>query len=102
MDGRCKSLDGNKYAQIFANDKYFAKPYPLDTKSKAGDALKMFCRDYGIPEHLTFDGSKEQVNAGTTFMKTIRHYNVDHYISCLLYTSPSPRDTRSSRMPSSA
>ena len=81
MDGRCKSLEGNKYAQIFANDKYFAKPYPLDTKSKAGDALKMFCRDYGIPEHLTFDGSKEQVNAGTTFMKTIRHYNVDHHIS---------------------
>ena len=25
-----------------------------------------------------------------------------HYISCLLYTSPSPRDQRGSRMPSSA
>ena len=26
----------------------------------------------------------------------------DHYISCLLYTSPSPRDPKTSRMPSSA
>ena len=28
--------------------------------------------------------------------------NLDRYISCLLYTSPSPRDKRQSRMPSSA
>ena len=27
---------------------------------------------------------------------------LDEYISCLLYTSPSPRDQRGSRMPSSA
>ena len=26
----------------------------------------------------------------------------DHYITCLLYTSPSPRDRQKSRMPSSA
>ena len=26
----------------------------------------------------------------------------DHYLNCLLYTSPSPRDKRQSRMPSSA
>ena len=28
--------------------------------------------------------------------------DVDHYGPCLLYTSPSPRDQRGSRMPSSA
>ena len=27
---------------------------------------------------------------------------LDRYISCLLYTSPSPRDVEESRMPSSA
>ena len=27
---------------------------------------------------------------------------VDHYTTCLLYTSPSPRDVEESRMPSSA
>ena len=26
----------------------------------------------------------------------------DNYVTCLLYTSPSPRDKRQSRMPSSA
>ena len=30
------------------------------------------------------------------------HNNGDHAKSCLLYTSPSPRDKRQSRMPSSA
>jgi len=30
------------------------------------------------------------------------HWAVINYISCLLYTSPSPRDQRGSRMPSSA
>ena len=29
-------------------------------------------------------------------------YYLDHYGTCLLYTSPSPRDQRGSRMPSSA
>ena len=29
-------------------------------------------------------------------------FNGDHYIGCLLYTSPSPRDLVISRMPSSA
>ena len=28
--------------------------------------------------------------------------HMDHYCFCLLYTSPSPRDKRQSRMPSSA
>ena len=28
--------------------------------------------------------------------------NLSHYLGCLLYTSPSPRDRQKSRMPSSA
>ena len=34
--------------------------------------------------------------------KLAREYNALTYIDCLLYTSPSPRDQRGSRMPSSA
>ena len=33
------------------------------------------------------------------FLNPLTHEN---YMSCLLYTSPSPRDNRTSRMPSSA
>ena len=80
FDGRCKSLDGNRYAQVFANSKYFSRIYPMDSKSKAGDALKTFCQEFGIPHKLTFDGSKEQVKKGVTFMKTVKHYNIDYHI----------------------
>ena len=81
MGGKSKTIARNRYAQVFANDKYFAKPYPMDKKGKAGDALKEFCRDFGVPEHLNFDGPKEQTCKGKTFMKTVRHYNIDYHIS---------------------
>ena len=81
MHGRVKSLDGNKYAQVISNTNYFAKIYPMDTKSKAGEALKEFCREFGIPQHLTFDGASEQCKKGTEFMKTVRQYNIDYHIS---------------------
>ena len=34
--------------------------------------------------------------------KSEGHFNFEEYLSCLLYTSPSPRDGLLSRMPSSA
>ena len=40
MHGHFKSLDGNKYAQIFATEDYFAAAYPMESKALAGDALK--------------------------------------------------------------
>ena len=42
MDVRCKSLEGNKYAQVFVNKAYFSRIYPMDSKRKAGDALRLF------------------------------------------------------------
>ena len=81
MDGRVKSLDGNRYAQVFANKSYFAKIYPMDSKRKAGDALKLFCQEFGVPEKLTFDGSKEQGSKDTTFMKEVRKNGIDWHIS---------------------
>ena len=38
----------------------------------------------------------------TTVLHFIIHYKTFHYLPCLLYTSPSPRDGLLSRMPSSA
>jgi len=72
MDGRCKSLDGNRYAQVFANKSYFSRIYPMDSKKKAGNALRLFRQEFGVPEKLTFDGSKEQTKKGTEFMKQIK------------------------------
>jgi hypothetical protein len=81
MDGRCKSLEGNRYAQVFANKAYFSRIYPMDSKSKAGDALRLFCQEFGVPEKLTFDGSKEQTGKGTEFMRQIRTHDISYHVS---------------------
>ena len=43
--------------------------------------LRLFCQEFGAPEKLTFDGSKEQTQRNTTFMKQIRQYNINHHIA---------------------
>ena len=43
-----------------------------------------------------------QHGMGTSIVKGILEVNNHKYVDCLLYTSPSPRDQRGSRMPSSA
>jgi hypothetical protein len=59
MDGGVKSLNGNRYAQVFSNGGFFAKVYPMARKADAGIALKTFITELGVPESLTIDGSKE-------------------------------------------
>ena len=48
------------------------------------------------------DPSKEMVDAYGALMGVGFANRWTYYISCLLYTSPSPRDRQKSRMPSSA
>jgi Reverse transcriptase (RNA-dependent DNA polymerase) len=81
MDGRCKSLDGNKFAQIFASKDLFAVSYPMESKSHAGEGLRQFVQDFGRPERLTFDGSREQCGKKTEFMKNVRKYDIDYHIT---------------------
>ena len=63
--GKCKSLTNNTCAQIFANEAYFVKAYPMEKKSGAGLALRQFTRDFGVPEYLTSDGASEQTGPKT-------------------------------------
>ena len=81
VDGRCKTMDGNTYAQVFATKDLFVAVYPMETKSMAGEGLRQFIHEYGRPEHLTFDGSKEQNGKKTEFMKNIRKYSINHKVS---------------------
>ena len=80
IDAHCTSAEGNKYAQIFCNRGYFAHLYPMSTKAEAGEALRLFCQEFGVPERLTFDGSKEQTCKGTEFMRQIRRNDIDYHI----------------------
>ena len=79
--GRCKSLTNNTCAQIFANESYFVKAYPMERKANAGLALRQFIRDFGVPEQLTSDGAAEQTGAKTEFIKNVRKYGIDHHVS---------------------
>ena len=40
----------------------------MDPNRKAGDDLKLFCKEFGVSQKLTYDGSKEQACKGATFM----------------------------------
>jgi Reverse transcriptase (RNA-dependent DNA polymerase) len=79
--GRHKSLNGNTCAQVFANKSFFVVAYPMDTKAKAGAALREFISEFGVPELLTFDGSREQMGKNTEFMKTVKRHDIDYHIS---------------------
>ena len=79
MDGRCKSLQGSRYAQVFANKDFFAIAYPIAKKSSAGDSLRQFIHEFGRPEKLTYDGSLEQNGPKAEFMSNVRKYAIDHH-----------------------
>ena len=50
----------------------------------------------------TVDATKTQIRGLETALDLYRLHNGRYPTTCLLYTSPSPRDKRQSRMPSSA
>ena len=79
--GKSKSLTNNTCAQIFANESYFVKAYPMEKKSGAGLALRQFIRDYGVPELLTSDGASEQTGPKTEFMNQVRKHGIMHHTS---------------------
>ena len=57
---------------------------------------------YLIDNILQADVSRKSGNVLEPLGATLMHPEEDQYLSCLLYTSPSPRDRQKSRMPSSA
>jgi hypothetical protein len=78
MDGRSKSIEGNRFVQVFANKDFFAVVYPIAAKSGAGDAICQVIHDVGRLEKLTFDRSLEQNGKKTKFMANIRKYSINH------------------------
>ena len=81
MNGRYKSLDGNKHAQIFANESFFATAYPMEHKSSAGQALKQFISNFSIPDKLVCDGAAEQVGKRTEFQSTVQKHAIDLHVT---------------------
>ena len=65
---------------MFANNAYFVAIYPIDTKKKFGDALRVFCQEFGVPERLTIDGAPDQVGQNSEFMKEVRKQGIDFQV----------------------
>ena len=53
----------------------------MDSKSKAGYSLTLFCQELGVPRKLNFDGSKKQACKGGIFMKEVCRQCIDYNIS---------------------
>ena len=81
LNSICKSIYGNHYYQVFSKNSYVSKVYPIYSKRKYGDALKLFYQDSGVPEKINFYSSKEDACKGTTFMKEVHRQGVDYHIS---------------------
>ena len=81
MNGHYKSLDGNKHAQIFANESFYATAYPMEHKSSAGQVLKQFISDFRIPDKLVCDSAAEQVGKQTEFQSTVRKHAINLHVT---------------------
>jgi hypothetical protein len=75
MFSKFKSINNNKCAQVFCNED-LVQVYPLPSKAHAGEALKDFIQDVGIPREIIVDGANELVGRGSEFQKVARHYHI--------------------------
>ena len=81
MDPRTDGLHGNRYCQVFGNKLMFAEAYPIAKKSECGDALRRFLTDYGAPDNMITDGSREQTATGSDFQRILRKNHVPSKIT---------------------
>ena len=65
---------------MVANNAYFADIYPMDTKKKVGEALRVFCQSFVFPELLTMDGAPDQLGQNSAFIKEVRKQGIDFQV----------------------
>ena len=81
IDGRVKTIEGNRYAQLFTTAEWFADIYPMSSKAKAGKALGSFINDYGVMTELVSDGGGEQVGHRTQFQDYVDKFDIRHTLT---------------------
>ena len=63
------------------NKTLFAVSYLLSSKRFAGEVLKLFISQFGVPEYLTFDGAAEQCGKGALFMQQVIKHDIHKHLS---------------------
>lgn len=78
-----KSLIGNTCSQLYSTKFGFHATYNMSTANgeQIGQSLNDFIHEWGVPEHLTFDGAMAQKGRNTLFMNTLRKHHIDWHIS---------------------
>ena len=94
LDKKIKIKKNTYLGDIIISYNYLDKPKSQDLKSFKEKVAKILI--HGFLHLLGFDHKKNK-----DYFKMLKEENL-LFKSCLLYTSPSPRDQRGSRMPSSA
>ena len=74
----------------------------LDIKNELMDEESITLELEQLPWYIQLDGKKNEWSLRFVFESQDQTRSFEMYWPCLLYTSPSPRDNRTSRMPSSA
>ena len=64
--------------------------------------VQLKCPAENIPNEIVVDLNNTEINSSLKISSVKLPENITPTITCLLYTSPSPRDRQKSRMPSSA
>ena len=79
-------------------------PYDLTTISLVTNAGMELEEEVSNPKGMRFSSNGKRIWAvnHTNLVQSVTQISLDVAYSCLLYTSPSPRDRTRSRMPSSA
>ena len=77
-------------------------PYGQDHLWQIAQRLQQVMYDGGMPQGIESRYRVTVERSQTSKYWRTRHRYPVHFNDCLLYTSPSPRDQRGSRMPSSA
>ena len=60
---------------MFANKEFFFKGYPVNKKSDCDEALSKFIHDFGAPDEMTMDGSKEETG-GNRVSEIMRNHDI--------------------------
>ncbi len=94
MDPHCEGIHGDRQCQVCSNKQRFVDAYPiLSGKEKHVDqALKNFLRDYGVPDTMTMDGSKEQTARGSEFEDRRRKTHITPVITLPQRPNNNPRE----------
>ena len=99
MNKAQKTLAIEELSEKFVNSKYFYLTDCSELNVETVNKLRRTCFEQGVELKVV---KNTLIRKALEKAANVNNENYDGIYACLLYTSPSPRDLSTSRMPSSA